>query len=71
MENPILCYLRTRMGVRYPNALWLLTLLSVLPADRFLLCDWNAALSAVAGRNIFCPSYKTLIAYLQRMTLGI
>ncbi len=71
MENPILFYLRDRLGVKRPNPIWLLTLLSVLPADRFTLADWNAALSGVAGRNIYCPSYKSLISYLQRLVLEV
>lgn len=71
MENAVLFYLRDRLGVKRPNAIWLLTLLSVLPADRFTLADWNAALSSVAGRNIYCPSYKYLIAYLQRLALEV
>lgn len=71
MRNPILAYLRDRLGVQKPDYLWLLTLLSALPLDRFSLSDWNTALSAVAGRNLSFPSYKHLISYLQRLALDV
>ena len=71
MENPILRYLAQKQGVRRPDALWLLTLLSVLPVNRFSLEDWNGALSHVAGRNIYCPSYQRLISYLQQLVLDV
>lgn len=70
-QNTILNYLSRRLGVHDPNAVWLLTLLSVLPVDRFPLEDWNEALSHVAGRKIWCPSYKILISYLQRLALDV
>lgn len=71
MGNPILTYLRDRLGVSKPDYLWLLTLLTVLPLDRFSLSDWNAALSALAGRNLSFPTYKHLISHLQRLSLGV
>lgn len=70
-KNAILNYLSRHLGIHEPNAVWLLTLLSVLPVDRFPLMDWNEALSHVAGRNIFCPSYKILVSYLHRLALGV
>ncbi len=71
MENQIIAYLRNRLGVAKPDLVWLLTLLTVLPIDRFPLNHWNQALSVVAGRNIFCPSYKILISYLHRLALDV
>lgn len=70
-QNAILNYLVHRLGVSKPNAVWLLTLLTILPVDRFPLEDWNEALSIVAKRNIYCPSYKILVSYLQRLALDV
>lgn len=71
MGNPIISYLRDRLGVQKPDYLWLLTLLSILPLDRFSLSDWNAALSSVAGRNFFFSSYNHLISSLQSLALDV
>lgn len=71
MDNPILDRLRSRLGVQAPNPAWLLTLLSVLEVGRYSLEQWNEALSAVMGRRIFCPSYRTLAAYLQMSILDV
>lgn len=65
MENPILRRLRERHGVERPDPVWLLTLLTAQPLGTYSLEDWNEALSLAAGRRIFCPSYRTLGAYLQ------
>ena len=70
-RNVVLDYLARRLGVASPDAVWLLTLASVLPVDRFPLADWNEALSHVAGRRIFCPSHKILISYLQKLALDV
>lgn len=66
MENRILARLDGRADPE-----WLLTLLSVLPLNTYTLEEWNEALSQVAGRRIFCPSYRTLSDYLHRLVLGV
>lgn len=71
MQNPILKRLSERQGVRDPDPVWLLTLLTVLRVDAYTLDDWNEALSAVMGRRVYCPSYRTLSTYLQRAVLGL
>lgn len=71
MENPILHRLRERLNVQRPDPVWLLTLLSVLDLEEYTLEDWNEALSHVAGRRVFCPSYKTLNKYLQELALAV
>ncbi|MEQ2444561.1 hypothetical protein WMO64_13930 [Pseudoflavonifractor sp. CLA-AP-H29] len=69
MENPILRRLREGQGVDRPDPVWLLTLLTAQPLDTYSLEDWNEALSLAAGRRIFCPSYRTLSAYVQRLAV--
>ena len=69
MENPILRRLRERQGVERPDPVWLLTLLTAQALDTYSLEDWNEALSLAAGRRIYCPSYRTLSAYLQRLAV--
>ncbi|WP_294548551.1 hypothetical protein [uncultured Pseudoflavonifractor sp.] len=69
MENPILRRLRERQGVERPDPVWLLTLLTVQALNTYSLEDWNQALSLAAGRRIFCPSYRTLSAYIQRLAV--
>ena len=69
MENPILRRLRERHGVDRPDPVWLLTLLTTQRLDTYKLTDWNEALSLAAGRRIFCPSYRTLSAYVQRLAV--
>ena len=69
MENPILRRLRERHGVDCPDLVWLLTLLTTQPLDTYSLADWNEALSLAVGRRIFCPSYCTLTAYVQRLAV--
>lgn len=71
MKNRLLHHLAYRLGVNQPTALWLLTVLTVLPIDRFPLEEWNEALSIAAGRRIFCPSYKRLASYLQNMVFDV
>ena len=53
------------------DPVWLLTLLTVQEVGRYSLEEWNAALSAVLGRRIFCLSYRTLEQYLQQAVLGV
>lgn len=69
MENPILRRLRERQGVDRPDPVWLLTLLTAQALNTYSLEDWNEALSLAAGRRVFCPSYRTLSAYLQRLAV--
>ena len=69
MEIPILRRLRERHGVERPDPVWLLTLLTAQPLGTYSLADWNEALSLAAGRRIFCPSYRTLSAYIQRLAV--
>ena len=69
MENPILRRLRERHGVDRPDPVWLLTLLTTQQLDAYTLEDWNEALSLAVGRRIFCPSYRTLSAYVQRLAV--
>ena len=69
MENPILRRLREGQGVERPDPVWLLTLFTAQALDTYSLEDWNEALSLAAGRRIFCPSYRTLSAYLQRLAV--
>lgn len=71
MKNPILHRLHERLNVQKPDPIWLLTLLSVLEVEAYTLEDWNEALSHVAGRRVYCPSYKTLNNYLQAMALAV
>ena len=70
MENRILIQLPKRLGVE-ADLLWLLTLLSVQPLNRYTLEEWNEALSLALGRRIFCPSYRSLSDYLHRAVLGL
>ena len=63
MENPVLARLE-RLGGR-PEPLWLYTLLTVAPLDRYSLEAWNEALSAATGRRIWCPSYRVLVRRLE------
>ena len=70
MENRILIQLHKRLGVE-ADLLWLLTLLSVQPLNRYTLEEWNEALSLALGRRIFCPSYRSLSDYLHRAVLGL
>ena len=69
MENRIFPRPRERHGVDRPDPVWLLTLLTTQQLDAYTLEDWNEALSLAAGRRIFCPSYRTLSAYVQRLAV--
>ena len=75
MGNPILEKIRRLAresgGPETVDPVWLLTLLAVQEVGRYSLEEWNAALSAVLGRRIFCPSYRTLEWYLQQAVLGV
>ena len=71
MENRILARLPGRKGEGQVDPVWLLTLLSVLPVGAYTLEEWNEALSLAAGRQIYCPSYRTLFDYLHRLVLGV
>lgn len=66
MENRILARLDGESDL-----VWLLTLLSVLPVNTYTLEEWNEALSRTLGRQVFCPSYRTLFDYLHRAVLGL
>ena len=68
MENPVLTHL-TRLGAR-PEPLWLYTLLTVMPVNRYPLEAWNEALSSAAGRRICCPSYRALARRLEEEVYG-
>lgn len=73
-ENPILARLTGPLGAgARPEAVdpvWLLTLFCVLELDRYPLEVWNEALSAVLGRKICCPSYRTLSQRLEEAASG-
>ena len=68
-QNAILVRLNTRLGTadrpESIDPLWLLTLFSVLELERYPLCAWNEALSAVLGRRVWCPSYRALSRRLE------
>lgn len=68
-ENAVLAHLRRRLGVQgKPESIdpaWLLTLFTVLELERYPLCAWNEALSAVLGRRVCCPSYRALSRRLE------
>lgn len=70
-ENPILARLSGPLGAGTQpgrmDPLWLLTLFSVLELERYPLEAWNEALSAVAGRRIWCPSYRALSRRLEEL----
>lgn len=71
--NAILDWLSHRLGAggrpEDIDPLWLLTLFSVWELDRYSLEEWNAALSAVLGRKVCCPSYRALSRRLEEAVL--
>ena len=75
MGNPILERIRRLSGgnggPETVDPVWLLTLLTVQEVGRYSLAEWNAALSAVLGRRVFCPSYRALERYLQDAVLEV
>lgn len=74
-ENPILTRLSGRLGAGTKpgqmDPVWLLTLFSVLELERYPLEVWNEALSAVAGRRIWCPSYRALSRRLDELVRSL
>lgn len=69
-ENAVLSYLKRRL--KQPDSLdptWLLTMFSVWELERYPLEAWNEALSAVLGRKVWCPSYRTLSRRLEEAAL--
>ena len=64
MGNPILERIRRLSGgnggPETVDPVWLLTLLTVQEVGRYSLEEWNAALSAVLGARVVCPSHPTL-----------
>lgn len=52
-----------------PNWIFLYTIVSVTPLDRYSMDEWNEAVSATARRRVFLPSYRSLLAYLKEKIL--
>jgi len=70
MDNPILDYAQSHLGIKQPNPTLLLTLFSLWDLNRYTLETWNEALSEVLGRRVYCPSYRELGGYLQNAAVG-